>query len=158
MVGTAVDGCFAWRVTKSPEPKSPEQIPPNPLLCTEFLPMYTSKPHSKPHFSPQNLLSLFLHSSTFLFIFCAIIHSQKMLFFFPFSGCPSLNYNPQNDFIASFRYLHIKHWLYSHFCSTQELRALACSLHATRHTQIKQPWRSSSTTPLLPQQQCRHHR
>ena len=112
--------------------KSPEQIPPNPLYHTEFLPMYTSKPHSKPHFSPQNLLSLFLHSSTFLFIFCAIIHSQKMLFFFPFSGCPSLNYNPQNDFIASFRYLHIKHWLYSHFCSTA--RAARSRLFAPRHT------------------------
>ena len=63
--------------------KSPEQIPPNPTYHTEFLPMYTSKPHSKPHFSPQNLISLFLQSSTFGFIFCAIIYS---LLFSQFRG------------------------------------------------------------------------
>ena len=67
--------CLPLHSFRSPFSKSPEQIPPNLTYHTEFLPMYTSKPHSKPHFSPQNLISLFLQSSTFGFIFCAIIYS-----------------------------------------------------------------------------------
>jgi hypothetical protein len=37
-------------------PKSPEQIPQNPLLCTEFLPYVDTKPPTRPPFSPPNLL------------------------------------------------------------------------------------------------------
>ena len=54
--------------------KSPEQAPQNPLLCTEFLPYVDTKPPTRPPSPPPNLLSLFLQSSTFGFIFWAIIY------------------------------------------------------------------------------------
>jgi len=127
--------------------------------------MYTSKPPSKPPFSPPNLLSLFLHSSTFGFIFCAIIHSQKMLSFWPFSGCAYLNYNPQNDFIASFRYLHINTGFTHIFVQRQALRDLYRSTpqtqqnnHAdTQHYDASTTTTTMSASPIAAGHPCHCH-
>ena len=123
------------------EAKCAEQIPPNPLDCTEFLPMYTSIPPSKPHFSPQNLLSLFLQSSTFGFIFCAIIYSLLFAIFGVYlSQIITLKTVLLNNFVTFPQ-------LYSLICSTAELRG---ALHASPPQTQQNNHADQLTTPLLP--------
>ena len=129
------------------------QFPPNPVNSTEFL------PYVPPNLTPDptslhQIPLLFFAIFNFWIYFCAIIHSQKMLSFWPFSGCAYLNYNPQNDFIASFRYLHINTGLLTYLSKSCTLSVRSATRHTTKTTMPIH----NTTTPLLLQQQWRHHR
>ena len=123
------------------EPKSPEQIPQNPLLCTEFLPYVDTKPPTRPPFSPPNLLSLFLQSSTFLFIFCAIIY----IFFLPFLGVSIILSKHSKPFYCIIS-LSLHKTCFTHiFVQRQALRDL---YRSTPHNATKQPCRYTTLRRL----------
>jgi hypothetical protein len=135
-------------------PKSPEPVPPNPVNSTEFLPYVPPNLYTRSHFSPPNPTPLFCNLQLWIY-FCAIIYTQKLIFKLAiFRGCAYVYYNPQNHFIASFRYLHINTGLLTYLSKSCTLSVRSATRHTTKTTMLIH----NTTTPLLQQQQWRHHR